>query len=241
MTTLLFDADITVFRSAQSQEVATETRDGYWTWHCEFKNVLEDFDKRLEFYKEVFNTDKYILFLSDEYNFRKDLYPEYKILRQKKKRPLVLKPFKKFLIEERGAIVLPNLEGDDCCGIYATNGSIDDEIVVISDDKDLKTIPSYLYRENEVKWYSEEDANYWHLYQTLVGDTTDGYPGCPGIGPKKAETVLSKDPTWGTVVKVFVEAGLTEDDALVQARCARILRSSDWDAENQKVKLWTPT
>jgi len=41
-------------------------------------------------------------------------------------------------------------------------------------------------------------------------------------------------------VKAYTKAGLDEDDAIVQARCARILRSEDWDTETKRIKLWTP-
>jgi DNA polymerase-1 len=188
----------------------------------------------------ILNADKYLLFLSDEKNFRKGVYPQYKALRERKKRPVILKHFKEYLIKERQAIILPNLEGDDAIGIYATNGSVTDETIIVSEDKDLKTIPGYLYKGGEVKWYSKEDANFWHLYQTLIGDQTDGYPGCKGIGPKKAQEALQKSPTWETVVKFFEANEQTEEDALVQARCARILHAEDWDAEKQEVKLWSP-
>lgn len=33
---------------------------------------------------------------------------------------------------------------------------------------------------------------------------------------------------------------ITEEDALVQARCARILHADDWDFEKSEVILWTP-
>ena len=41
-----------------------------------------------------------------------------------------------------------------------------------------------------------------------------------------------------TVVEAYEKAGLTEDDALVTARLARILRAEDYDGVN--IKLWEP-
>jgi DNA polymerase-1 len=72
------------------------------------------------------------------------------------------------------------------------------------------------------------------MYQTLVGDTSDGYPGCPGIGPVKAEKVLGMPPNWQDVVGAYRAAKLTEADALVQARVARILRYGETPG------TWTP-
>lgn len=75
--------------------------------------------------------------------------------------------------------------------------------------------------------------------QTMIGDTADNYKGCPGIGIKTAEKLFNKyGATWDTVVKSFKNAGCTEEDALVQARVARILRDEDF--KDGKVKLWTP-
>ena len=77
--------------------------------------------------------------------------------------------------------------------------------------------------------------------QTLTGDVTDGYAGCPKIGPKTAEKILGSHPTWNAVVQAYQKENLTADYALTQARLARILRASDWDEEKQQVKLWEPT
>ena len=76
--------------------------------------------------------------------------------------------------------------------------------------------------------------------QTLTGDSTDGYPGCPTIGQKRAEGLLGQRPAWSVVEQAFIKQGLTKADALLQARMARILRWSDWDATKNEPKLWEP-
>ena len=75
--------------------------------------------------------------------------------------------------------------------------------------------------------------------QTLTGDVTDGYKGCPGVGEKKAETILKKG-TWEEVLKAYEAAKLTEQDALQQARVARICRVEDFNYKLGDVNLWTP-
>jgi DNA polymerase-1 len=87
---------------------------------------------------------------------------------------------------------------------------------------------------------AENEANYAHMMQTLCGDSTDGYSGCPGVGPKKAEAILANGHTWDLVLDAFRKAGLSEDEALVQARVARILRHHEFDQRTSEVKLWTP-
>jgi DNA polymerase-1 len=107
----------------------------------------------------------------------------------------------------------------------------------------MKQIPGKLVRwpNTDIVEVTEEEADYFHMVQTLTGDATDGYSGCPGVGPVRAEKLIKNmtDP-WTEVVKAYEKAGLSEQDALVQARVARILRASDYDFRRKEVKLWTP-
>jgi DNA polymerase-1 len=119
----------------------------------------------------------------------------------------------------------------------------------------MKTIPATIWDGQDLVTYTEAEADYWHLYQTLTGDATDGYKGCPGMGPKKAASLLDKalstaDGTalkpcvgvwWPAVAQAYAKQGLTEEHALTQARLARILRWTDWDANKKEPKLWAPS
>lgn len=48
------------------------------------------------------------------------------------------------------------------------------------------------------------------------------------------------DNEWTAILSAYDKVGLSEKDALTQARCARILRHGEYDFKKQKVKLWTP-
>jgi DNA polymerase-1 len=124
-------------------------------------------------------------------------------------------------------------------GIYSTKypGNI-----IVSPDKDMKQIPGQLYNFEEVFTITSTEGAKWHLIQSMAGDQTDGYSGVPGIGVKRAES-LFKDQgySWKTVVKAFEDKGLSEDDALVNARLARILTVDDYDFEKREPILWSPT
>ena len=87
---------------------------------------------------------------------------------------------------------------------------------------------------------TQEQADYNHLLQTLTGDSVDGYSGCPGIGPKRAEKIL-ETCDWDSVVSAYNKAGLEEQDALVQARVARILRWGEYDKRKKEPILWNPS
>ena len=75
----------------------------------------------------------------------------------------------------------------------------------------------------------------------MAGDQTDGYSGIPGVGIKRAQTIFEdKGYSWKTVLESFKEKGMTEEDALVNARLARILTVDDYDFENKQPIPWTP-
>ena len=89
---------------------------------------------------------------------------------------------------------------------------------------------------------TKESGEAWHLIQCLAGDQTDGYGGVPGIGVKRAETLFNKEGySWKTVVKAFKDKDLTEEDALVNARLARILTVDDYDFTKNRPILWSPS
>lgn len=50
--------------------------------------------------------------------------------------------------------------------------------------------------------------------------------------------LLQKKPVWERIVRTYEAKGLTEEDALVQARCAFILRHGHY--EDDRVIHWTP-
>lgn len=236
--TLLIDGDIIVYRYASTVEQEVDWGDDVWSLWSDAKEAKQLILQYLEHLVEMTAADDFIFCFSDKDNFRKTILPTYKSNRKGKRKPVCYKGVKSWIESKYESITMPNLEGDDVMGILATSGKYE-ETVIVSEDKDMKTIPGLLWRNAELEDISEEDADYFHLYQTLVGDTTDGYSGLKGVGDKKA-TALLETPTWETVVTAYEKAGHTEEDALVQARVARILRASDYNAKKQEPILWTP-
>jgi DNA polymerase-1 len=112
----------------------------------------------------------------------------------------------------------------------------------------MRSFPCKLYNwshpELGVQDISSAEADLMFFTQILTGDTVDGYPGCPGVGPVKAAKLLDgvqRETAWDTIRGAYAKKGISEEDALVQARCARILRAEDYDFANKKIILWTPT
>lgn len=241
-TTLIIDADMTLFQASQVTEHAVDWGDDLWVMWGNLAEARDLVTNQLERLKERFNTNTAILCLSDPSgeNFRKSVDPTYKSNRKSSRKPMIYPELRKWLIEELGAIHRPTLEGDDLCGIYATDPKTTDP-VIISDDKDMLTIPGVLWRLDVLHQTDEAEAYRHWMKQALTGDPTDGYKGCPGCGPVGAEKALGKHATFGKVVAAYEKKGLTYNDALTSARLARILHYNDWDADTQTVRLWEPT
>lgn len=183
--------------------------------------------------------DDSILFFSDSVNFRKSIDPAYKGHRNRKK-PCGYRRVIEALKKEYPVVVMPGLEADDAMGIYATK---EEGHIICSPDKDMRQIPGQLYDLKEgVVEITKEEGDRWHLIQTMAGDQTDGYSGVPGIGIKRADSLLTEHgATWDTVKQAFAEKDLDEDVALMNARLAKILQADDFNFSTQEPILWSPS
>lgn len=245
----LIDADIVAFKAASVCEEVSAFDDT--TVVTDYKEACALVDDFIESYTDECDCDVALVCLTDPVNFRKELNPTYKSNRTGAYKPELLGPLKKYMEKEYRTYQRPGLEADDCMGILATGDYLDRHVghpvdkVIISEDKDMRTIPAKVWSPRHtvgILEISELDADRFLMWQTVCGDPTDGYPGAPGIGPVKAEEILGADreELWDMVVDLFDRVGQTEEDAIMQARMARILRSCDWDNKKKQVRLWTP-
>ena len=234
---LLIDADYIVYKACAGAEDEIDWGDDVITVVSKFSEAMKNVERDLTKIKGEFLWDvpEMILFFSDSKNFRKKIYPEYKGHRNRKKpcgyRRVITELGKRYEL-----IRLPELEADDAMGIYATEhpGNI-----IVSPDKDMRQIPGKLYDMKETVTIDPEEGRRWHLIQSLAGDQTDGYSGCPGIGVKRAVTLFEESGyNWDVVVKAFADKDLGEDVALMNAQLARILTKDNY---NGQVIPWHPT
>jgi len=236
---LLIDADFIVYKSCAAAESEVDFGDDVILVTSNFSDAYGATKRELTKLENKFGPlSTVILFFSDSTNFRKKILPEYKGHRNRKK-PCGYKRVINALRKEYKVIIKPTLEADDTMGIYATKypGNI-----IVSPDKDMRQIPGQLYNFDETFTVTPTEGAKWHLIQTCAGDQTDGYGGISGIGVKRAESLFKeKGYSWKTVVEAFVERGHSEEEALINARLARILTSEDYDFTIKQPILWTPT
>ena len=236
---LLCDADFIVYKACAAAETEVDFGDDIILVTSNFSDAYGATKRELTKIQNKFGAfATLILFFSDSENFRKKILSDYKGHRNRKK-PCGYKRVINALRKEYKVIIKPTLEADDAMGIYATKYPGN---TIVSPDKDMRQIPGQLYNLDETFTVSFEEGAKWHLIQSMAGDQTDGYSGVPGIGVKRAETLFEqKGYSWETVVNAFKEKGLSEEDALTNARLARILTVDDYDFKKKRPKLWSPT
>ncbi|MBT5229178.1 MAG: hypothetical protein HOM11_02765, partial [Methylococcales bacterium] len=241
MTTLLIDADILVYKAAYKFE---------YTWQGEAmadeQGAYLYVDHTINQWMNTLGGTDAISCLSDSDNWRKSLFPDYKANRKQQK-PMLYTAVRQYISQNKKKCIRPQLEADDILGILATSEDIiPGDKIVISSDKDLNTVPCYLFnpdKDRAPKLVTEEAAHRYHMLQTLMGDSTDNYKGCPGVGPKKANQYLDcvdHEDYWFAVEAVFRCFGQCENSALLNARLAKILTCKDYDFTKKTVKLWQP-
>jgi len=246
MRTILIDGDIVLYEVTTACETPIHWGDDLWTLHSDFKEASQRFDCWISDAVSRLEADKVIVAISGDENWRKSVLPTYKSNRKAIRKPLAFYELKQYCRDVYKTFEINDLEADDVLGLLAGSpglGRIKGEKIVVTIDKDLKTIPGLHYNPGHPKKgiieVNEEEADYNHLLQTLTGDAVDGYSGCPGVGPVRAQKVL-ETPCWESVVGAYEHAGLTEEDALTQARVARILRWGEYNVSKKKVRLWSP-
>ena len=246
MRVLLLDGDILLYTSTTQHETEIDWGEDFLTLTCDFKLVRQTLDQTISDLVEKTEAEKVEIALSDRENFRKKINPSYKANRKSSRKPICFVPARDYLIDNYDVYIRKTLEADDVIGVRATRPAYSEvcEYIIASPDKDLLTVPGlhWDHREEVIHQVSEKQADHFFYTQVLTGDAVDGYSGCPGIGPKKAEKLLESCEDhrdyWIKIVNTYESAGLTEDDAIMNARMARILRWNDY--QDTKVDLWNP-
>lgn len=204
------------------------------------------------------NADRILVCLSprDRENFRRRLVPSYKTQRTEKE--AVYWTTVDRLVEKFDTLTYPGLEADDVMGVMSSPAACaaygEFQPIIVSSDKDMKGVPGLLFNPGKdvKKKVTPLEADRWWMRQTLTGDPVDGFKGLPGCGKdaqavKALDEMVSLDAMWRHVVETYKAGtkrycpdGMSADEALAQARLARILRPGDIDTNKQLIRLWHP-
>ena len=243
--TLLIDADWLVYSSCCACEEDTRWNEWQHQLTSDVRNCLNMIDNRLDVYRTIASGKHDIVMCFTSYpTFRHEIFPEYKINRIGKRKPLALKSVIKEVKERYETVAYENLEGDDVLGLLATNGRYKDPIIV-SVDKDMRTLPCKLIADDSIEHITNKKADRHWFEMSLAGDAGDGILGIKGMGMVTASKTLANTPDtkealWSKVQETYTKKGYTIADAILNARLTRILREGDYDYNTGEVKLWNP-
>mgnify|MGYP000846215557 CR=1 FL=1 len=248
---LLVDADSFTYTIGSRVMIPVELDDG--NVHAVFNraDIKADLSTVLEDMFKELGTRKAKFFLSDPNPtacWRKRIYPGYKHKRVPGHRPVAYQAVREEIAARFEVFQEPNMEADDLVGMFATKPGKkkDEERVVVSPDKDLLTVPGFVYNPTKktLDYMTENQADMNLMMQTLTGDSTDNYPGLPGCGPKTAARILdgcfTLKEAWPKVLAAYTKAGMSEDDAVKQAQMAGILRHGQYNFATKVVTPWSP-
>ena len=241
---LLIDGDILAYKAAAACEVAINVYEGVYTYWANIDEAYAAVKDEVYSLTNKLNIEEVLIAFSDRSNnFRKKINPTYKANRSGTRKPLIYYPLREKIEDNYDTVCWDNLEADDVMGILGSDPF--NEYVLVSIDKDMRTIPCQLFVNDTLLNVGLAEANRNFLIQTLTGDTTDNYKGCVGVGAVKAKAMLAKfdmvkdtEAAWDCVVEAFKKAGQTEEDALLNARMARILRLGEYNNDTGEVTLW---
>ncbi|AGY36926.1 exonuclease [Erwinia phage FE44] len=278
---LVMDGDWLVFQAMAASEIETQWDDDIWTLECDHGkawNILVDSIKSYASRKKAWRDAPIVLAFTDAVNWRKELVdPTYKENRKASRKPVGYRAFVERVqaCEDWTSILEERLEGDDVMGIIGSGAKHFGfkKAVLVSCDKDFKTIPDcdFLWcTTGNILTQDQTTADYWHIYQTIKGDLTDGYGGIPGwgettaewlenpyafeqvektfkSGARKGQTVLEwkkvdmgERTLWEAIVTLGAKAGMTEEEIIKQGQMARILRFEEYNFIDKEIYLWSP-
>lgn len=161
----------------------------------------------------------YITAGKDETAFRRKIYEPYKQNRKDFVRPIHYDALREYLVNEWNASISETIEADDAISIAACN--MDNDLVIVSIDKDLMQIPGlhYNFVKKEFVTVDEQTGIKFFYEQLLKGDAADNVKGVAKIGEVKAKRLLAElytEEEWFNKVRETYN----DDEDMLRQGCA---------------------
>ena len=182
-------------------------------------NALFSFNRMLDGVLDQFKPSHVLVaFDKSGHTFRTEQYPEYKAGRQKTPGEFREQlPYFRVLLDAYGIkyYELLHYEADDILGTLAKAADPDDQVMIVSGDKDLTQLASdqvtvYITKKGVSELEPYTPSSIWDKYQLtpqqiidlkgLMGDSSDNYPGIERVGEKTALKLLHQ---FGTVEGLY--------------------------------------
>jgi len=193
-----------------------------------FKEHIRDYEKiaQVESIAHSWTTGKTKVVISDESNFRYDIFPEYKANRTGREHTEEFIKLRKWARKKYAP--KQNVEADDVVAYYVSKGAIG-----FSTDKDLLRGVAGIwfdcYHGRKLwRYTTDAEANRFNFIQYVGGDRDDNIQGIKGVAEKTAITLLDEHGwTWEGVKSIYHSKGYTTEDAILTRRLV-------------SMKQWTP-
>lgn len=178
-----------------------------------FTNML------MKLFKNYNNARIVAIFDAGRYNFRNEIFAEYKANRDDTPEDLIPQfPIVREAAEAFGlpAIEMEGFEADDLIATYAKQAAANGtKVKIISSDKDLmQLVDEHINMFDPMKDNIIDEKGVFEKFgvtpdkvvdvQALAGDSTDNVPGVPGIGIKTAALLINE---FGTLENLLENAG----------------------------------
>jgi len=253
-TRALIDADVLLYRTTRANERDAVFGDTHILF-SDFKDCVDLIHDDIQSLLDKTGCTSFRLYLSGERNWRKDVMPSYKNHRKETRKPLAFARLKEHLEANYDCQKIDRLEADDLLGMDGAAG----EGIIVSLDKDFFAVPGWFARigmdwEVTIHHTTAAQARYHHFIQAFMGDRTDGYMGCPGIGIKSAEKAINNAVAipgivqesevlnvWRMIVAAYERQQLGVDDAVENYMVSKILDgvtgTYDFDLDQVTIEL----
>ena len=144
----LIDADIFCYRSASAAEQQYHWQeDDVWTLLMDMNDARDAFQTMVRRVNDTLGEGQMLFCLSDPNdNFRKRVCADYKGNRGKTRKPTGYKALVDWVKDTYATAMRPAIEADDVMGIISSKPENEGKCIIVSDDKDMKTLKCKLYR-----------------------------------------------------------------------------------------------
>lgn len=212
MRVAIIDADTLLFVTALSEQNQAFTYDANYEIEFDVKRCISQILNRINDILYETRCTSFRLYLTGKSNFRYKILPSYKWRRQDVLKPVLLSQLKDIMCSDHNAKIVDDLEADDLCTMDMSREEEGVTKVLCHIDKDLDQAHGehFNFKDNRLYKVSKEEAEYKLWEQTLLGDNSDCYLGCPKVGKEKVPSIIERGYCTRPIIKTYTK-GVRKD------------------------------